>query len=133
MRNEYKALLIGFLAVVVLDTVGSIASNQFDFNYNLLWPGSYLIYGAVSFQVTKRSQLKKGILFSVITGLFDATIGLTISTYLQANIGLEHEMTTGYWVIAVLVNSVFVAIVGLIAGRIAIWKNKNRINAQQVA
>src|SRR5688500_11435640 len=104
MKNDYKTLLIGFLAVVILDTVGSIASKQFAFNYGFLSPVSFLMYGTVSYLVTKKTKISKGIVLAVFMGSFDATIGLSISTYLEANTGLDYKMTTAYWITAVIFN-----------------------------
>ncbi|ALJ00703.1 hypothetical protein [Rufibacter tibetensis] len=133
MKDTFKILISGFLAVVILDTLGSIASRQFAFNYGLLSPFSYLIYGTVAYLVTSESNFSKGVTYAVFMGFFDATIGLSISTYLEANIGTDYEMTPAFWATAVIFNSVFAALIGAIGGGFAKRKNKNSAKVQQGA
>ncbi|ALJ00730.1 hypothetical protein [Rufibacter tibetensis] len=133
MKGTFKILISGFLAVVILDTLGSIASRQFAFNYGLLSPFSYLIYGTVAYLVTRVSRFSKGVVYAVFMGFFEATIGLLISTYLKANIGTDYEMTVAFWVTAVIFNSLLAALVGAMGGGFAKRKNKNRAKTQQGA
>jgi ribose/xylose/arabinose/galactoside ABC-type transport system permease subunit len=132
MKKEYKILLIGLVAVGLLDTFGSVASRLLDFNYSFLSPVSFLIYGTTAFLVTRNRDLKVGVLFGAILGFFDSTIGLKISILLDANTGDSAiELTTVLWVVTAILMTGLGALVGLIGGVLArIVKKKSR-NAQQ--
>lgn len=120
MKQHYKTLLIGILAVGLLDTIGSIASRQLDFNYSLLSPVSFLIYGTTAFIATRRKDLKTGVFFAAILGLFDSTIGWKLSMLLDANTGgFAIEVTTGLWIMTAVLVIGFSALVGLLGGALA--------------
>lgn len=120
MKQHYKILLIGILAVALLDTIGSIASRQLDFNYSLLSPVSFLIYGTTAFIATRRKDLKNGVFFAAILGLFDSTIGWKLSMLLDANTGgFAIEVTTGLWIMTAVLVIGFSALVGLLGGALA--------------
>jgi hypothetical protein len=120
MKQHYKILLIGILAVALLDTIGSIASRQLDFNYSLLSPVSFLIYGTTAFIATRQKDLKTGVFFAAILGLFDSTIGWKLSMLLDANTGgFAIELTTGLWIMTAVFVIGFSALVGLLGGALA--------------
>lgn len=127
MKKEHKTLLIGLVAVGLLDTFGSIASRLLDFNYSLLSFVSFIIYGATCFLAVKATNFKTGIIYGVILGFFDSTIGLKISMLLDANTGdYKFEITTAVWVFMVIYMMAFGALTGLIGGGLArLLKKKN--------
>jgi len=129
MKQEYKLLLLGIVAVTLLDIFASIASRQFNFNYALLSPISFIIYGLLGFFATKVRNLKTAVLLGAILGLFDSTIGLKISMLLNAYTGeLKYQPTAGEWVITSILMIGFAALVALIGGgltRMAKKKNTN--------
>ncbi len=134
MKQEYKILLIGLAAIGLLDTLGSMASRQFNFDYSSMSFGSFIIYGTVSFLVTKRKSLKTGALFAAILGLFDSTIGWKISMVLKANNGtLENEVTTGFWIATSILVTGLATLVGLIGAALARLVKRKTTNAQQRA
>src|SRR5687768_12347733 len=117
MKSEHKILLIGIIAVGLLDTLGSIVSRQLDFNYSHLSFISFIIYGTTSFFTTRIKNLKTGGLYGMILGLFDSTIGLKISLLLNANTGdSNYEITTAVWIFVVVFMMATGALVGLIGG-----------------
>ena len=79
MDQFIKICIIGVLAVVVFDALGSLASRHFGFPYQNLMVGSFLIYGIVGFAAAKTNGLMYGVLAAGLTGLVDATIGWYIS------------------------------------------------------
>ncbi|MGH1338613.1 MAG: hypothetical protein ACRBFS_21045 [Aureispira sp.] len=84
----YTILLGGLLAVLVVDSLGSIASRQFQFNYGLLSPLSMLIFGVVAAYAASISTFYTALSISALVGLFDATVGWKISKVLEANLGV---------------------------------------------
>jgi uncharacterized membrane protein YeaQ/YmgE (transglycosylase-associated protein family) len=128
MKQEIKILLLGLLAVVLLDTLGSIASRQFDFNYSFLSPISFLIYGYISFLVTLKKDMKTGIIYAILLGLFDSTIGWKLSMLLDANTGsYDYKITTGFLIFLTIFMIGFSALIGLIGGLLARKIKKNPI------
>jgi hypothetical protein len=127
MKQEHKLLLIGLVTIALLDTFGSIASRQFNFNYSLLSPVSFIIYGTVGFFTARIKNLKTAILLGAILGLFDSTIGLKISMLLHAYTGeLKYQVTTGLWITTSIFTTGLAALVGLMGGGLArMVKNKS--------
>lgn len=132
MKKEHKILLGGLIAVGLLDTVGSIASRQLHFDYTLLSFVSFIIYGTTCFLATKTTDLKTGVIYGMILGFFDSTIGLKISMLLDANTGdSKYEITTVFWIIIVVYMIGFGAFAGLIGGGLARIVKKGGTNARQ--
>ncbi len=126
MKKEHRILLGGLIAVGLLDIFGSIASRQLDFNYSNLSFVSFLIYGTTCFLVTKTTDLKTGVIYGMILGFFDSTIGLKVSILLDANTGdYNYELTAGAWIIIVVFMMGLGALAGLIGGGLA-WILKKR-------
>jgi len=132
MKHEHKILLIGIIAVGLLDAVGSIASRQFDFDYTQLTFVSVIVYGTTTFLATRLKNLKTGVLYGMILGFFDSTIGLKISLLLGANTGdSNYEITPAFWIFIVVYMIGFGALVGLMGGGLArIVKKKRSTNPQ---
>lgn len=61
-----------------------------------------------------------GILFGMILGLFDSTIGLKISMLLHANTGdYNYEVTPVFWIFIVIYMVGFGALSGVVGGGLA--------------
>jgi hypothetical protein len=74
--------LLGALAVVVFDALGSYASVRFGFAYTKLSPGSSIIYGIVGFSAGRTGALHTGAIAAAIVAAIEATVGWAISWYL---------------------------------------------------
>jgi hypothetical protein len=121
MNQKYKILLFGMLAVTLLDALGSLASRAFHFNYSILAPVSYVIYGTTAFIAARKHGFGTGVLFAAILGFFDASVGLAISTFLKADTGrLPIAITPAIWIIVALFNTALGALIGLACGGLAI-------------
>ncbi|MBA4057977.1 MAG: hypothetical protein C0490_24890 [Marivirga sp.] len=132
MKQEHKILVIGIIAVGLLDTFGSMASRQLDFNYSHLSFVSFIIYGTTSFLATRIKNLMTGVVYGMILGFFDSTIGLKISLLLDANTGgFNDEITTAVWIFIVVFMIGFGALSGLIGGVLTRIGKKRGTNAQQ--
>jgi hypothetical protein len=129
MKQEHKILSFGMLAIAMFDTFGSIASRQMSFDYSSLSFASFIIYGATAFFATKVANLKTGVVYGAMLGLFDSTIGLEISLFLEAHTGdYKYQLTVLTWIITVLFMVCLGTVVGLIGGglaRIARGRNTN--------
>lgn len=121
MNQKYKILLFGMLAVTLLDTVGSLASRQLNFDYSALGWVSFAIYGTTAFIATRKYGLATGVLFAAILGFFDASAGWAISTLLKANTAeLAIEITPLTWFALALFNTGLAAFIGLVSGLLAV-------------
>ena len=114
MKPTYKILLSGILAIVLLDSLGSIASKQLGFSYTSLASITFIIYGMVGFFSAKQKDLKTGGLFAAATGLFDATIGWKITMMLGVN--TSTKITPLIWFITIIFVTGLAALCGLIGG-----------------
>lgn len=115
LKNGSSIFLLGVLLVTLLDSLGAIASRTFDFKYSNLSTVSTLLYLLIAFLITKKTDIKTGVIFSGLLGLFDATIGWKISMLLKANVGnLKTEINIGVWMIMAILMALFASIIGLI-------------------
>jgi len=131
MKQEYKSLLIALLAILLVNAIGSLASRQFNFNYLYVGPVSFLVYFALGYAVTQRTNLLKGTLMTGVLGLFDATAGWKVSMVLNANVGnLNNHPSSRQWITTVIAVTLYGLIVGLIGGGIAKGLTKKRRSVQ---
>ena len=79
MKHFFLIILIGAFAVLVFDTIGSLASRNFGFPYYWLTVGSFLIYAGVGLAASKYNGLMYAPLAAGIVGLIDSTLGWYIS------------------------------------------------------
>jgi hypothetical protein len=82
MNPITSAVLFVSLAVIVFDTVGSLASRCLGFKYKSLIFGSWLLYAAVGFFVGRHSELLSCAIAGGFVGLVDATVGWAISWWI---------------------------------------------------
>ena len=127
MKVKYKLFLIGFFIIGVFDTLTSLASKQFDFNYTYLASGSFVIYFIFGFWATKEMNLKVGVLIAATIGFFDSTVGWGISIFLKANTGnIKNDPSIAVWIISAILVTGLAAICGLVGGRLAKAFTKNK-------
>jgi hypothetical protein len=72
---------LGSIAVIILDAVGSYASNKFGFRYTKLVLGSFCIYGCVGALAAHNGSVGIGAVAGGLVAM-DATIGWAISWYI---------------------------------------------------
>jgi hypothetical protein len=72
-------LIVGALAVLVLDTIGSIASRQFGFRYGSLAIVSWILWLGTGFFAAWYGRLSLSLLAGGIVAFIDATLGWYIS------------------------------------------------------
>lgn len=130
MKKEHKILLWGIIAVALLDTIGSIASRKLDFDYSSLSYVSFVVYGATCFLAARTKDLKTGVIYGMILGFFDSTIGLKISMLLEANTSTNLELTTGLWIYIVVFMIGYGAFNGLVGAGLAWIVKKNDAEQQ---
>ena len=115
LKNGSSIFLLGVLLVTLLDSLGAIASRNFDFKYSNLSTVSSLLYLLIAFLIAKKTDIKTGVIFSGLLGLFDATIGWKISMLLKANIGnSKTEINILVWIIMAILMTVFASVIGFI-------------------
>jgi flagellar biosynthesis protein FliR len=120
MKSTYKLLLIGCLTIGIFDSLASIASKQFNFNYVFLAAFSFIIYGTFGFIGTRKNYLKAGVSIAAAIGFFDSTIGWEISMLLEANTGkLNNDPSAGAWIVTVIFVTASAALTGLIGAWLA--------------
>jgi hypothetical protein len=124
MKKEYKNLLIGVGAIVVLDIIGSVCAKQFHFAYGILAPVSYLIYFVTAFEVTRIKDIKQGILFAALLGAFDASVGFVISRWLGP-VTPSLNLTFSIWFTVFVELTILATLTGIAAGGLAtLWPSK---------
>jgi hypothetical protein len=79
MSRSVRGALYGVVAVLVLDTLGSLASRALGFDYGSLSFVSTLIYAAVGAYVGLGAPLSRAATAAAVVGLVEATIGWAIS------------------------------------------------------
>lgn len=123
MKAIRKILIIGIIAILILDVIGSLASKTFNFNYANLTFLSLLVYGLVGFKATQIQNLKTAALLGGIIGLVDATAGWALSTAIGANVGnIKFTITPITWLITAVFVTCVAAACGLIGGALANFK-----------
>lgn len=87
-------ILLGIALIVLIDTIGSLASRKFQFNYAALIPVSLLTYGFIGYLIAGSADLNSVLLGCGLMGLFDSTIGWKLSLHYRANMELSEEEVT---------------------------------------
>jgi hypothetical protein len=115
MKKALPTLLIGIVAITLLDCLGAIASRQMRFNYSYLSVITFIIYVAVAYVIAKRTDRKTTIIATGLLGLFDATIGWKLSMLLNANTGsMAVEITPTVLITTATFMTLFAALLGLL-------------------
>ena len=120
MKKEYKILLLGFLAITLLDSIGSITSRHYNFEYSNFASISALIYASTGFIITRIKNLKNGVFGAALVGLFDSTVGWKISVLFIANTpNIRLHPSLQAWIMMMIIVSMFAGSLGLIGGGLA--------------
>jgi len=130
MIFKFNFLQIGLLATLLLNILGSLSSRIFAFDYSYLTPLSAIIYCFIGVITTKEFNLKKGVYYTTLMGLFDSTIGWMIAVLLKANTGTLNIQPYSIELVLVVVISITVlaSLLGLISGGVALLLKKKTIN-----
>jgi hypothetical protein len=84
MTRMRRVWLVCGLAVLVLDTLGSLAARHWGFAYGSLSAVSFIIYFCAGVGGGRLSGVWSGGIAGGITALVDATLGWAISSWLGA-------------------------------------------------
>lgn len=113
MKRENKLTFIGFIAIVLLDVVGSIASKQLNFEYSYLTIVSLLIYLIIAYKIAETADLRVTTLLSGTLGLFDGAIEFIISQLLEANT-ISIKLSASIVLFTAITMAVISSIIGII-------------------
>jgi len=84
MSINLQVLATGILAILFVDTAGSIFSRKYKIDYTYLSFVSLLVYFLVGYFGARLGNLSFALFCCALVGFFDATIGWDISTKLFA-------------------------------------------------
>jgi hypothetical protein len=127
MKIEFKLILIGSVAIILLDSAAASLARKFNFSYASFWPASILVYFLVTYQAAKYWGIKGAVTFGAYIGLFDATIGWKISTWIPGDIkGSMTNLTFGVWFTTVFIVMLLGILISLPAFFIASYREKRR-------
>lgn len=79
MTTAWRIALIGMLAVLVFDTLASLASRSLGFPYAKAAIGSFVIYAAVGFAAGRVAPIATAAGIAAVVGLVEATAGWWLS------------------------------------------------------
>jgi thiamine transporter ThiT len=74
-----RKILITILIIAGFDTVASMISRSFHYDFSSFAWGSFLIYLAIGYWGARRCGVKYGMSLGALAGLVDSTIGWFIS------------------------------------------------------
>ena len=121
MRDLKTLIFYGIVAVLMTDSIGSLASRAFDFDYESLIFLTSSIYGMMGFFAYKISNKIWSSIFSgAIIGLCDSTVGWWLSVVLEANIE-DNELPSDVFtyvvviIMVVMIASFFAGVGGFIS------------------
>lgn len=125
MHRTTKIVLLSGLAVLLLDTIGSITSQLLSYPYGCLAPVSFLIYAIAGFLVAKNGSVWISPLAGGIAGLVDATLGWAISDWILGAARLAAGQSAAGALMITVISAVAIgAIAGLIGGVIGMLYRK---------
>ena len=117
--NKISLIFIkSIVAVILFDSLGSIASRELDFNYSYLGVASAAMYLAIAFFIAQYASKKQTILLLALLGLFDATIGWYLSVVFKANTG---GLTIDYEPFVLTITIITVVIYSALLGLLGWW------------
>ncbi len=96
-----RAALFGAIAILLFDTVASLASRALGFPYGAAAIGSWIIYALTGAYAARSGRIRSGLSAGAVVGLVEATVGWWISV--QIGPGMPPEGMPTPWGIAVTV------------------------------
>ena len=119
MKTEYKLLLIGSLAIILLDSAFAGMTLKWRISEAILWPASFFLYFLFTYIAATRWRIRNTIFFGTFLGLIDATIGWKVATCINPNaIPALKNASLAAWSVKVLL----VMIVGILISLLSIFK-----------
>jgi len=109
-------VLLGAVAVVVYDTVGSFGSRRFGFAYSRLAAGSFLIHLLVGLAAARTGSFGAAVIAGAIVALVEATIGWAISWFVGPGRLAEEHATTSRLIMTVATVTISGAFFGVVGG-----------------
>ena len=112
-----RSIIIGgMLAVVLYDAVGSAAAKALGFSYELLIPGSLLIYGAVAALAAAQRDWVVGFFAAIAMAVTDLTLGWAVSW------AVGPGRPAGGFTLMTVIGAIMTAFVGAgLAGGVGAW------------
>jgi len=112
VNPSFRVVVVAAIAVVALDTLGSLAARAFGFGYGSLAWGSFIIYAVAGFCAARSSTLRTAAQAGGAVALVDATLGWAIAWALGPG-----RPTAGYIGIGPLLGTVGLAwLIGIALG-----------------
>ncbi len=112
-------MVAGCVTIVAFDTVWALLADGFDLSYQVLWPLSFLIYGATAFVAARQvASARAGALAGSFVAMVDAAIGWPISWAIGPG-RLDDPSVAEVVATALLAVPLTGAIVGFFAGALA--------------
>ncbi len=117
MNTQVRLILLGLLAVALIDAGGSVASRLLHFDYGYFAPLSLLNYGFVGYFTARQYNAPKALLAGAVLGMFDVSVGWQLSILLKANAaGLQPEVGSSLWLATALFGTGLAAVAALVGG-----------------
>lgn len=109
-------ILLGLLAITLIDSVGAVASRKFNFRYTWLSVLSFAVYIFAGYTVSKQGGLLLAIIVNLLLGLYDGTIGNQLAIALKANYMVKEEdkkyLSNHYSILSMMLFSPLLAFIG---------------------
>ena len=121
MSRLARGILYGGIAVLALDTLGSLASRSLGFNYGSLSVISTLIYLGVGGYVGLGAPVSRAATAAAIVGFIEATIGWAISWAMGPGRPQPGEPSS---VAAIVGAALFVTLMAAAVGAVGAWLAK---------
>jgi len=127
MSAVTRAVLIGSLAILTLDTIGALASRALEFEYALLTPLSLLVYAGVGVYAARRTASPpRPIVAGGLVALVDSTIGWAVATSIGP--GATYDDGTAALISAIMGVTL---VGGVTAGLAASFDRRRRTRARE--
>ncbi len=115
--NYYLHITIYFLAglicITLIDTVGAVASRKLNFKYTYLSIVSFIVYIGIGYLISKQYGLTFALIVNAILGLYDSTVGLSLSIRAKANTGnITGVEGNPKMIIGMIITAVFFGLMG---------------------
>lgn len=123
MKYQNKLMLIGALAVLLLDTIAAYTSHQFDIPLAYFSVGSIVIYFCVGYRAAVNWNIRTAMLFGVFLAVVDGTLGWMIAAFIgEGGNGPMSNVSMLVWGLTVLALIVLAVLIAGLAGLIAQYR-----------